>query len=154
MSDPSLADFSSLIQLGAGLNFGVSFLYQAFEFELSKIHHKLKVLEDSAILVEDKQEFLRKRKTIARQVEIATKSLAGPNRWLVRALMLAGAYCVFLLIIIGYDPRSTDPIFRYSGILIAIFPVPLGWSIHRWFVTNAFKTCWQNIHDLENTYFS
>jgi hypothetical protein len=154
MPSPSLSDFAPLIQLGAGLNFGVSFLYQSFEVELNRLHQKLKVLEDSAVLIGDSRDaFLASRKAILRQVQIAAKSLTIPNKWLVRILMIAGGYCVVLLLVVGYEPKNPSAILRYSGIFASIAPVPIGWLIHRWFVKNAFRTCWKDIHALESKYF-
>jgi len=140
--------------LGAALNFGVSFLYQALEFELGRIHQKLKVLEDSAILVKDKSAFLRETRTVSRQIEIAAKSLSGPRTWLVRALVASGAYCVSLLIYAGFEPKICNPFLQYTGIIASVVPIPLGWSIHRWFVQNALQSSWKQIAAIEQKYFS
>lgn len=156
MDCAAIADFASLIQFGAGLNLGVSILYHLFEVHLNQLHQKLKVLENSAALLSQQNAALfdAERRRLCRKVEIAAKSLSKPNLIMVIALILCGAYCVYLLIYIGFEPKSCAKVLIYTGIAASILPVPLAIIIHQILVRYKFSDCWSDVKKLEQSYFS
>jgi hypothetical protein len=150
-----IADFASLIQFGAGLNLGVSVLYAMFEAHLNRLDRKLTVLETSASLVPDEKrsEYLSQRRSLAREVQIAAKSMAAPNAILGTILIVCGAYCVFLLGLIGFDAKSCDHFWIYTGTAATILPVPVGLLIHQGLVRYKFSQCWTDLTALEKAFF-
>lgn len=152
---PAIADFASLFQLGAGVNFGVSFIYYLMDQEKGAYKNKLDSLRRSRSLLRPEQtdEYDSALRKIDRIGNMAAKKLLIPNRAALRALISCGLVCTALLMKIGFDPKSCQVVIIWIGIAFSILPVPLAYFAQHLIVKSFFKECWDEIRAVEKAYF-